>query len=322
MVKREDPIIVTGAAGFIGSYFCRFLQDQGFEHLIGIDDFSRQDKESNWKGIEFRDLLSRDLFWDRPFPKARAFFHLGARTDTMEMDPQVHEKWNLSYSQRVWNHCTKEQIPLIYASSAATYGDGAQGYSDQGNLDSLRPLNPYGQSKQDFDLWARDQAKSPPFWAGIKFFNVYGPGESHKGRMASVLFHAFHQIQSTGSLRLFRSHHPNFADGEQIRDFIYVKDIARLLLWIMETQPESGIYNGGTGKGRSFNDLAKAVFDALGIPRQIQYIDTPLEIRDRYQYFTQARTEKLRQAGFDFVFTELEDGARDYMRYLLAHKEG
>lgn len=321
MLNREDPIIVTGAAGFIGSYFCRYLQDQGYRNLIGIDDFSRESRISLWEGIQFKETLDRNQFWDQPFPGAQAFFHLGARTDTMEMDPKVHEKWNLLYSQRVWEHCQREKVPLVYASSAATYGDGSRGYREDVPLVQLQPLNPYGQSKHDFDLWVERQKAAPPFWAGLKFFNVYGPGEGHKGRMASVLFHAYEQIQERGSLRLFRSHHPDFKDGEQIRDFIYVKDIARLLLWFMLHQPASGIYNAGTGKGRSFNDLARAVFNALKVPIQLHYIDTPVEIRDKYQYFTQADTGKLRKAGFKEAFTTLESGAAEYMEYLKANRD-
>ncbi len=316
MLNRHEPIIVTGAAGFIGSYFCRFLYRQGFRNLIGIDDFQQKRKEVNWKDIPFLDRIDRNACWTNPFPRAQAFFHLGARTDTLEMDPEVHNKWNLRFSQRVWEHCVRAQIPLVYASSAATYGDGSFGYSDESDIRLLKPLNPYGQSKQDFDLWALAQESAPLFWAGIKFFNVYGPGESQKGRMASVLFHAFRQITSTGTLKLFRSHHPDYSDGGQIRDFIYVDDIAQILFWIMNHKPASGLYNAGTGKGRTFNDLAQAVFSALDLPVSVQYIDTPLSIRDQYQYYTQAETTKIRNAGFTMPFTSLEQGAEAYIKYL------
>jgi ADP-L-glycero-D-manno-heptose 6-epimerase len=249
-------------------------------------------------------------------------FHLGARTDTTEMDYEVHRKWNLEYSKDLWEICTEQEIPLVYASSAATYGNGELGYKDDNELsEQLAPLNPYGVSKNEFDIWALQQKKHPPFWAGVKFFNVYGPNEYHKGRMASVIFHAFNQIQKEGSVRLFRSHNPDYKDGEQLRDFIYVKDIIAICTWLMNNQPENGLYNAGTGKARGFNDLVKAVFDALALPAQISYIDTPEDIRDKYQYFTQADMDKIRTAGFDAPFHSLEEGVGIYVKeYLKDHK--
>ena len=206
---------------------------------------------------------------------------------------------------------------MMYASSAATYGLGEFGYDDNHEIvESLKPLNSYGISKNEFDKWALKQAETPPFWAGMKFFNVYGPNEYHKARMASVIFHAFYQIEKTNSMKLFRSHNPNYKDGEQLRDFIYVKDVVDVLLFMMKKQPTSGIYNLGTGQARSFLDLVKATFKAMNIPENISFIDTPEDIRDKYQYFTEANMQKLINAGYSKPFTSLEQGVSDYVDYL------
>jgi ADP-L-glycero-D-manno-heptose 6-epimerase len=245
--------------------------------------------------------------------------HIGARTDTTEFDVEVFDVLNLHYSMQVWDRCTEYGIPLIYASSAATYGLGELGYVDDHNIvDRLKPLNPYGESKNDFDKWVLEQEQSPPFWAGLKFFNVYGPNEYHKGRMASVIFHAFGQIKGTGAVRLFRSHNPEYKDGEQLRDFIYVMDVVDVILFLMNTKPASGLYNLGTGHARSFVDLARATFAALELKPDIQFIDTPEDIRDKYQYFTEADMEKLKSVGYTKKFTSLEKGVEDYVsNYLL-----
>jgi len=316
-------IIVTGAAGFIGSCMVsRLLQSDPAADIAVVDDFSRADKESNLNGKAIRERIPRDQFlsrFDRMAPKVSAVIHLGARTDTTEKEKAIFDALNVHYSQEIWKGCTRHGIPLIYASSAATYGGGEHGYSDDhAGIPALRPLNPYGDSKQTFDLWVLEQAQAPPFWAGIKFFNVYGPNEYHKGRMASVVWHAFRQIRETGGMRLFRSHREGIADGEQQRDFIYVRDVVDVLHFLLEKQPGSGIYNLGTGRARSFLDLTRATFAALDLEPGISFMDTPADIRDTYQYFTEAEMTKLRAAGYRSPFTELEEGVRDYVRnYLL-----
>lgn len=315
-------IILTGAAGFIGSVVAGKLNDKGLADLVLVDDFSRKIKEPNFKTKKFSGLVQRQVFfdWFETHAKEITFvIHLGARTDTTEFNREIFNELNLDYSKSVWNLCSKYKIPLIYASSAATYGLGEYGYNeDEANIFKLKPLNPYGDSKNDFDKWALQQDNQPPFWAGLKFFNVYGPNEYHKVRMASVIFHAFHQIINTGKVKLFKSHRPDFEDGKQLRDFVYVKDVADVITFLMANKPESGIYNLGTGQARSFFDLAIATFSALKIEPDIEFIDTPIDIRDKYQYFTEADMSKLRNAGYPGIFTSLEDGVKDYVtNYLL-----
>ena len=247
--------------------------------------------------------------------------HLGARTDTTEFNKAIFDELNEQYSQDMWNACVKYALPLIYASSAATYGGGELGYDDNHEvIPSLKPLNPYGDSKNNFDIWALQQEKKPFFWAGLKFFNVYGPNEFHKGRMASVVFHSYNQIQSVGKVKLFRSHRADFKDGGQLRDFIYVKDVADVIVFLMESRKHSGIYNLGTGKARPFIDLATATFKALNLEPNIEFIDTPIDIRDKYQYYTQANMAKLKAAGYTKEFTSLEDGVEDYVKNYLVRK--
>ena len=255
-------------------------------------------------------------------------FHLGARTDTTEFDYSILEKLNVDYSQQIWNYCSEKNIPLVYASSAATYGDGELGYKDDHDLPfKLNPLNPYGRSKNEFDKWALKEKKQPPNWYGLKFFNVYGPNEYHKERMASVIFHSFNQIRSTGMVKLFRSHKPEYNDGEQLRDFVYVKDVVGICFWLMsrvnETAgiPPSGLYNLGTGKARTFKDLVAAIFKNLGKEPVIEFIDTPMDIRDKYQYFTEADMSKIRKAGYKEEFYSLEKGIETYVKnFLNGHK--
>ncbi|MBS1945156.1 MAG: ADP-glyceromanno-heptose 6-epimerase [Bacteroidetes bacterium] len=316
-------IVVTGAAGFIGSRLLHELQERGYADLVAVDDFSRADKAANLEGIKLSARVERKDFpaWIDANEKLIQFiFHLGARTDTTEFNKAVFDELNLHYSQRVWERCAQYAIPLVYASSAATYGNGDLGYSDTDDAlpFKLKPLNPYGESKNDFDKWALQRDAKPFFWAGLKFFNVYGPNEYHKGRMASVVFHAFRQIRDTGGMQLFRSHRPDYADGGQLRDFVYVKDVCDVCIFLMEHRKHSGIYNLGSGKARTFLSLAHNVFRAMGRPEHIAFIDTPADIRDKYQYFTEAEMDKLRGTGYSKPFHTLEEGIEDYVRnYLL-----
>lgn len=314
-------IIITGAAGFIGSCLIRKLNEENFNAIVAVDDFSKTEKIKNLEGKQLKEKVERSHFfeWLAENQKEVEFiFHLGARTDTTEFDVNIFNELNLEYSKKVWQACVEYNIPLVYASSAATYGLGEFGYDDDENkIKLLKPLNPYGQSKQDFDIWALAQAQKPFFWAGLKFFNVYGPNEYHKGRMASVVFHAFRQIQETGTVTLFRSHNPDFLDGQQKRDFIYVKDVTEACMFLMKNRKNSGIYNLGTGKARTFLDLAKNTFKAMGKEPQIKFIDTPLDIRDKYQYFTEANMRKLKSVGYLKPFTSLEEGIKDYVQNFL-----
>ena len=288
-----------------------------------MDDFGRADKARNLEGIKLTARVERMEFpaWvDANEKRIQFIFHLGARTDTTEFNKAVFDELNLHYSQQVWERCVEYAIPLVYASSAATYGDGALGYGDTDDAlpFQLKPLNPYGESKNDFDKWALHREAKPFFWAGLKFFNVYGPNEYHKGRMASVVFHAFRQVQATGGVKLFRSHRPDYPDGGQLRDFVYVRDVCDVCIFLMEHRDHSGIYNLGSGKARTFSDLARGVFHALGKPGHIEFIDTPEDIRDKYQYFTEAPMAKLRGIGYAKPFHTLEEGIADYVgRFLL-----
>ncbi len=316
----HDNIVITGAAGFIGSYMTGYLNQVGFENLILVDDFSDERKHRNLQGKIFKEKVDREQFfdWYKSHPDSiQAVFHLGARTDTTEMDYEVHKKWNLDYSKKVWELCTQNDIPLLYASSAATYGGGEHGYKDTHDVAHLTPLNPYGVSKNNFDIWALEQTETPPNWYGVKFFNVYGPNEYHKGRMASVIMHAYNQVKEKGEVTLFRSHNPDFEDGGQKRDFIYVKDVVRMCVWLLMAAPASGLYNIGTGKARTFNDLVSAVFDAMRADEKVTFIDTPEDIRDKYQYYTQADMQKFLATGYDRKFYTLEQGIQEYvMQYL------
>lgn len=318
---KEDVIAITGAAGFIGSCLTGYLNHLGYEHLILVDDFSDEKKVFNLQGKQYDHKVHREQFseWLKTHPDTiSCIFHLGARTDTTDPDYEIFKKLNLDYSKMIWEYCEGHHIPLVYASSAATYGKGEHAYTDDETLiPELKPLNAYGVSKNEFDIWALEQKRKPPFWAGLKFFNVYGPNEYHKGRMASVVFHAYQQIKERGYIRLFRSHNPEYKDGEQLRDFIYVQDLLQVCTWLMDNQPESGIYNLGTGIARSFNDLAHTLFNVLNVPGKIEYIDTPPDIRENYQYFTEADMTKLKQAGYPNDFYSLEKGIEDYLkRYL------
>ena len=318
-------IIITGAAGFIGSCFIKKLNDEGYNDLVLVDNFSIAEKNKNYEGKKFSQKINRDEFpeWLRKNQLHVQFvFHIGARTDTTELDRELFNRLNLDYSKEIWNICVEFGLPLVYASSAATYGLGENGYDDdESKIPTLKPLNPYGDSKNDFDVWALEQERKPFFWAGLKFFNVYGPNEYHKGRMASVIFHAYNQIKKTGNMKLFKSHNPEFKDGEQMRDFVYVKDVLNVLYFLMHNRKNSGIYNLGTGNARTFYDLVTSTFKALNLEPKISFIPTPEDIRDKYQYFTEAKMNKLLSIGFNQPFYTLEDGVQNYVQnYLLADK--
>lgn len=313
-------IVITGAAGFIASVVAGTLNRHGYNNLILVDDFRKIEKRFNYKSKKYLQLIDREEFpqWLRNCEKNPDWvIHLGARTDTTEFNHSVFDHLNFNYSKTIWEICSSKGIPLIYASSAATYGMGEYDYRDSHDIvNKLKPLNPYGESKNNFDLWVLQQPQNI-FWAGLKFFNVYGPNEFHKGRMASVVFHAYKQIKETGIVKLFRSHHPDFQDGKQLRDFIYVKDVANVILFLLENKIPAGLYNLGTGNARTFLDLSKATFDAMNVPEKIVFVDTPIDIRDKYQYFTEAEMGKLRNAGYKQPFTSLEDGITDYVKQFL-----
>jgi ADP-L-glycero-D-manno-heptose 6-epimerase len=318
-------IIITGAAGFIGSCVVEYFNAKGHNDLILVDDFSRSDKTNNFQNKKSHSKIERSVFlsWlEKNHQGIEAIIHIGAKTDTTLFDKNVFDDLNVNYTKAIWQICSQHQIPLIYASSAATYGLGENGYNDDhAVIPQLKPLNPYGDSKNTFDLFAIQQKQTPSHWYGLKFFNVYGPNEYHKARMASVIFHAFHQIQQSGQVKLFKSHKPEYKDGGQLRDFVYVKDVVKVIYYLYQNKPESGIYNLGSGKARTFYDLTDNTFKALDKNTKIEFIDTPIDIRDKYQYFTEANMNKLIQTGYNEPFYTLENGISDYVKnYLLNQK--
>ncbi|MFO7863724.1 MAG: ADP-glyceromanno-heptose 6-epimerase [Salinivirgaceae bacterium] len=315
-------IVVTGAAGMIGSNLVGKLNKEGYKDIVAVDEFSNEEKNRNLSNKQIIKRVDRLRFFewvDENHKQIQFIFHMGARSATTGFPKEVYDELNLNYSKTVWEKCVAYGIPLVYASSAATYGMGEFGYNDDHALiEQLHPLNLYGESKNDFDKWALQQAEQPFFWAGLKFFNVYGPNEYHKGRMASVILHTYNQIKATGAMKLFKSHHPDFPDGGQTRDFVYVKDLSKIMLFLMETRKNSGIYNVGTGKGRTFLDLAKNTFKAMELEPNISFIPTPEDIRDKYQYFTEANMDKLHAIGYNAPFATLEEGVHDYVtNYLM-----
>ena len=312
------PLLVTGAAGFIGARFVESCNARGIP-LVSVDlpeAFTTRPEHAGlaWGEIIGRDDLKKALRGELGQRELAGIVHLGACSATTELDEDLLRRNNVEYSQMLWNFAHRRELPLIYASSAATYGAGEQGYADdESKIDRLKPLNPYGESKRRFDAWALGQerdGKTPASWAGFKFFNVYGYGEGHKGAMASVVVKAFEQIREHGKVRLFRSHKEGIADGQQSRDFIWVGDVVDVMHWALERPLARGVYNLGTGKARSFLDLVHAVFAAVGKEPQIEWIDTPEELRARYQYFTEADMGRLREAGWTRPFSSLEDGVQ------------
>ena len=313
-------IVVTGAAGFIGSCLVGKLNSEGYSDLILVDEFS-MDENFNLKDKEWSQKVDRELFFG-VYEKAEDIdfvFHIGAIADTMEQDKELFDEFNLNYSKRIWEFCVEKNIPLIYASSAACYGNGEFGYDDEDMslIQKCKPLNLYGESKHDFDKWVLEQTQTPPFWYGLKFFNVFGPNEYHKKAMSSMIFHSYNQISKDGKMKLFKSYLPEYEDGMQLRDFIYVKDILDVIIFLMDKKDDSGIYNLGTGKARSFLDIANLVFKALNKTPNVEFIDMPLSIRDKYQYFTEAKMNKLRSIGYDKSFHTLEDSIQEYIQQYL-----
>lgn len=314
-------IVVTGAAGFIGSYVVGKLNREGYRDIVLVDKYDDPLKFQNYQTKTYTEMIDRDHFFDWLAVNEKfvqIIIHLGARTDTVGQEPEIYQQLNLEYSQKIWKACIQYGLPLIYASSASTYGDGQLGFDDNHSLiPELQPLNLYAQSKQDFDCWVLEQKEQPYFWAGLKFFNVFGPNEYHKDRMASVILQAFYTISETGHMDLFRSHHPDFKDGEQARDFIYVEDVAKVIHFFMKHRKDSGIYNVGTGVARSYLSLTRAVFKSMSKKEEIGFKDTPCDLQGKYQYYTCANIQKLRGIGYSESFCTLEDGIDDYVRHYL-----
>ncbi|MFZ0726329.1 MAG: ADP-glyceromanno-heptose 6-epimerase [Desulfobacterales bacterium] len=314
-------VILTGGAGFIGSNTLAALNRGYGDDILVVDNIAATGKWKNLVGKPFRHYVHKSHLWSwleqSEAVTVEAVIHLGACTDTMENDFDYLVENNVAYSQKLWRFCTENRIPLVYASSAATYGDGRRGFSDDHDQTAAyEPINAYGYSKHLFDLWALKQSKTPPRWYGLKFFNVYGPGESYKGRMASVASFAIPQALRSSRIRLFKSHRQGWVDGGQKRDFIFVGDIVDLILYFLEASAPSGLYNGGTGRSRSFNDLARAIFKSLKLPEKIDYFDMPETLRASYQYFTEADTAKLAATGFKCGALSLEQGMEQYVKWL------
>lgn len=313
--------IVTGGAGFIGSCVVRTLNDAGIEDIVIVDDIAETDKWLNMRNKKYIEYVHKSEFFEklRTYKDVKAIIHMGAQSSTTERNFDYLWKNNFEYTKALWNYCVEHQCQFIYASSAATYGDGSLGFDDICDIDELRPLNGYGYSKELFDLWVKHQARvSPVQHVGLKFFNVYGPNEYFKKSMASMVFHGFNQIQADGEIRLFKSCNPKYQDGGQLRDFVYVKDICKVIKWLLDHPDVSGLFNVGTGRAQSFKELGEATFRALGLEPNIRYIDMPETLKNKYQYYTQAKMDKLRNAGYTEPFMSLQEGVTDYVQNHLA----
>lgn len=319
-------IIVTGGAGFIGSAIIAALNSRSITDILVVDQLGTDQRWKNLRSLSFADYVEKDDFLEMVLerkitPPVEAVFHLGACTDTTETDASYLIKNNYQYSKLLAQWASDANIRFIYASSAATYGDGSAGFSDdEEKIDKLRPLNMYGYSKQLFDLWARRTGLLSKI-IGLKYFNVFGPNEYHKADMRSFVLKAFQQIKATDKVRLFKSHNPKYADGQYLRDFIYVKDTVDMTLFFLDNPQISGLFNIGTGKARTWNDMVKAVFDAMDKKPNIEYIEMPENLRSQYQYFTEADITKLKQAGYKKQTTPLEDAIKDYVQNYL-QKDG
>ena len=310
-------IIVTGGAGFIGSCVVRSLNEAGRSDIVIVDNISETDKWMNMRNKKYIKYVHKSKFLEElpTYKNVEAIVHMGAQSSTTERDFDYLWENNFEYTKALWNYCAEKHISFIYASSAATYGDGSLGFNDRMDIDQLLPLNGYGYSKQLFDQWVKHQAKIfPAQHCGLKFFNVYGPNEYFKGSMASMVFHGFNQIKETGKVKLFKSCNPNYADGGQLRDFVYVKDICKVIMWLLVNKRVSGLFNVGTGRAQSFAELAEATFHALELEPNIEYIDMPEKLRGKYQYYTKAEMSRLYDAGYPFEFMDVEKGVRDYVQ--------
>lgn len=314
-------IIVTGGAGFIGSCVVRSLNEAGCSDIVIVDNISETDKWMNMRNKKYIKYVHKSKFLEElpTYENVEAIVHMGAQSSTTERDFDYLWENNFKYTKALWNYCAEKHISFIYASSAATYGDGSLGFNDRMDIDQLLPLNGYGYSKQLFDQWVKHQAKTfPAQYCGLKFFNVYGPNEYFKGSMASMVFHGFNQIKETGKVKLFKSCNPNYKDGGQLRDFVYVKDICKVIMWLLVNKHVSGLFNVGTGRAQSFAELAEATFHALDLEPNIEYIDMPEKLRGKYQYYTKAEMSRLYDAGYPFEFMDVEKGVRDYVQGHLA----
>lgn len=318
----KELIVITGACGFVGSCMVSKLNRCGFTNLILVDSFGRSDKNRNLKGKKSVHKVDRQLFFkwlEKMKTRPYCIIHLGAKTDTRELNYEIHKHFNEEYSKQIWNYCTENSVKLIYASSAATYGCENDLFSDDhSHILSLKPLNPYAISKNNFDIWAIQQKSTPPTWIGLKFFNVYGPNEYHKNGMASMVYHTYNQIRSNGRVKLFRSSNIHYLNGEQKRDFIYVKDVVKVITWLLSKEiPVNGIFNLGTGEARSFNDLVDISFRSVSANKSVMYVDMPADLENRYQYYTRADMSKLKSLGYKEPFLSLEAGINDYVRNYL-----
>lgn len=321
-MQEKGTYIVTGGAGFIGSCIVRALNDRGIEDIVIVDNIASTAKWHNIQNKKFREYIHKSIFLER-LEKGRlgnvsAIIHMGACSSTTENDFDYLWNNNVEYTKSLWKYCTRQQIPFIYASSAATYGNGERGFSDCAEgMNALRPLNAYGYSKQVFDQWSLKQEEKPSQYVGLKFFNVYGPNEYCKGSMASMAFHGYRQLVESGKIRLFRSENPLYLNGEQERDFVYIKDVCSVVMFFLENSSQNGIFNVGTGRAQTFQELAAAVFHAVGREPVIEYIDMPHGLKEKYQYHTQADITALRRAGYSLPFTDVECGVEDYVQNYL-----